>query len=648
MAWKFSCSIIALVVFIGSKSATAQVPDVSSLFSVDGFALGSRVQPDSHTYRAYRCEPSEQYPGLTWCHRSESEQSKRGAFESSHSILHSQDGSVLYTNKYLEPAFWDPNEVASDITRLTKKFGKQPNITRMPHVSGEPEGVMATWGDVLLERLDKSSIDILSTGKSAGKGIIVDFIGNFQRSAKKGLPVYRLTGGPGYVWAASFNKEGRGTLRFFAIDPASLIGPMAKDNPTPRSIPHTSGGNGLQIDRFYRQTGNWNIGYVETLQGCVATASSDDQTSIWIGANKSPDAMYVAFTSPKWKSIESGRQYGTEIRSTNGTWNGQAVGFDHGDYEGLVSENVKREFLDDLLRSSVVSLSVNGQSLSRVSLVGLKAAKDEMIACQDRTPVAGSGAGQKREAAEDSSSSGTGIFVLSKPHDSQRRGGAATVLTNYHVVRACPVLLVSLSGSKSYAAQVIAQDEQNDLALITTDLIPDSVPAFRVGARLGEAIEVYGYPLSGLLATSGNFTAGTITAMAGMGDDTRFFQISAPVQPGNSGGPVLGNVVGIVTSKLNALKLAPLTDDVAQNINFSLKAATVLSFLEANNTIPDKPFSTAPMDSPDIAADAKTYTARIVCQSTPQTSARPNSNELGQFPATPTGSDSRRLFGVGN
>ncbi|MBB3810626.1 hypothetical protein FHS81_002728 [Pseudochelatococcus contaminans] len=99
-----------------------------------------------------------------------------------------------------------------------------------------------------------------------------------------------------------------------------------------------------------------------------------------------------------------------------------------------------------------------------------------------------------------------------------------------------------------------------------------------------EYAAVFGYPLTGILTSSGNFTQGSVTALAGLRDDNRMLQISAPVQPGNSGGPLLddaGNVVGVVVSKLNALKVAAATDDLAQNVNFAIKASVVQGFLEA-------------------------------------------------------------------
>jgi hypothetical protein len=66
---------------------------------------------------------------------------------------------------------------------------------------------------------------------------LIDFIGNFSNSARWGLPIYRVSGGPGFIWAASFDPEGRGTLRFFAIDPGALLPRTAKEStaPTPDS-----------------------------------------------------------------------------------------------------------------------------------------------------------------------------------------------------------------------------------------------------------------------------------------------------------------------------------------------------------------------------------------------------------------------------
>jgi S1-C subfamily serine protease len=87
------------------------------------------------------------------------------------------------------------------------------------------------------------------------------------------------------------------------------------------------------------------------------------------------------------------------------------------------------------------------------------------------------------------------------------------------------------------------------------------------------------------LADQVNVSTGSINALAGMYNDERVLQMSAPVQPGSSGGPLFdasGNVVGVVVTKLNAKVVAEAMGDIPQNVNFALKGAVARSFLEAN------------------------------------------------------------------
>jgi serine protease Do len=144
-------------------------------------------------------------------------------------------------------------------------------------------------------------------------------------------------------------------------------------------------------------------------------------------------------------------------------------------------------------------------------------------------------------------------------------------LTNAHVVEGCEEVHVDLEGRPG-AARVVARDEKNDLALLATDLHPVQGANWRLSVRQGEDIVVYGFPLTGVLASGGNVVTGNVSALAGIGNDSRFLQISAPIQPGNSGGPLFdrnGNVVGIVVAKLNALGIASATGDIPQNVNFA-------------------------------------------------------------------------------
>jgi hypothetical protein len=214
-----------------AETPPAQTPMPDSPYVVDGLHLGGHVMLGSPDYQAYRCNPSEQFTGLTWCQRKRQEMSPRGAYGSTTTILHSADGTALYINRYLEPAFFAGNEAMDDIRRLAAKYG-EPHYVTAPAIAYAPRTLMVTWGDVVLKPLDPARTADLRLGRDVRAGILLDHIGNFQRSTSMGLPVYQVTGGPGYVWAASWDQAGRGTLRFLTID-ASRLAP----GPTPSQSP---------------------------------------------------------------------------------------------------------------------------------------------------------------------------------------------------------------------------------------------------------------------------------------------------------------------------------------------------------------------------------------------------------------------------
>ena len=177
-------------------------------------------------------------------------------------------------------------------------------------------------------------------------------------------------------------------------------------------------------------------------------------------------------------------------------------------------------------------------------------------------------------------STGTGFIVV-----------AGRALTNYHVVDGCAAMRYRNAGGTEGAARVLASDRERDLALL--EIPADAGPPlpFRRDAtmRRGEGVVTYGFPLAGLLSSGPTLTTGEISALAGLGDNQRQYQISAPVQPGNSGGPLLdmsGSVVGVIVSKLNAQRIAQRTGDIPQNVNFAVKHTEALDFLRENRVEP--------------------------------------------------------------
>ncbi|WP_338665480.1 trypsin-like peptidase domain-containing protein [Pararoseomonas sp. SCSIO 73927] len=166
------------------------------------------------------------------------------------------------------------------------------------------------------------------------------------------------------------------------------------------------------------------------------------------------------------------------------------------------------------------------------------------------------------------------------------------VLTNRHVVDGCNRVLVRGPDGRNHAAVPPARTDANlDLALLAVPGLTGPVLSFRQDPplRRGEGVVAFGYPLSGLLSSDAKLTRGEINGLAGLRDNGDQIQISAPVQPGNSGGPLLdmqGNVVGVVVSKLNAQAVAGRTGDIAQNINFAVRGERAAAFLRAAGVTP--------------------------------------------------------------
>jgi len=207
------------------------------------------------------------------------------------------------------------------------------------------------------------------------------------------------------------------------------------------------------------------------------------------------------------------------------------------------------------------------------------------------------------------SSSGTGFVVAE-----------GRVLTNNHVIAECGRLLVRNAAGRRMPGRVSATDRRRDLAVMTVPAEVGPALTFRDTpvVRRGEGVVTYSFPLSGLLSSEPTLTTGNINALAGLRDNPNNFQISAPVQPGNSGGPLLdsqANVIGVVVSKLNAARIAELTGgDIPQNVNFAVKGSEALAFLRANGVQPRTSASTgADKRAFEIGDIANPSTVAIQC-----------------------------------
>jgi TPR repeat protein len=178
-------------------------------------------------------------------------------------------------------------------------------------------------------------------------------------------------------------------------------------------------------------------------------------------------------------------------------------------------------------------------------------------------------------AAEDEpKATGTGFLIT--------RNGY--LVTNHHVVEGAGKVRVQTSAGL-LDAEVVRVDDTSDLALLKVAGTFEALPVVSSrSARLGATVATVGFPNVGLQGFEPKLSKGDISSLAGIQDDVRFFQISVPVQPGNSGGALVdvkGNVVGVVSAQLSQKAALESTGTLAQSVNYAVKSSYLLSFLEA-------------------------------------------------------------------
>lgn len=202
---------------------------------------------------------------------------------------------------------------------------------------------------------------------------------------------------------------------------------------------------------------------------------------------------------------------------------------------------------------------------------------------------------------------GSGFWVSPEGH----------LVTAKHVVEECVKVRVIDSGADRGVAVILAQDPNADVALLKADVRPARFATFRrTPSRQGEDVLVYGFPLGGTLASSGVSTTGTINALAGIGNDPSLVQISAPVQPGNSGGPMVdtsGHVLGVVVSKLDAVKIATAIGDIPQNVNFAVKSSLAMNLLDAAGVPYAISASDVRLNNADLSQQVRGIAVRLDC-----------------------------------
>ncbi len=232
-------------------------------------------------------------------------------------------------------------------------------------------------------------------------------------------------------------------------------------------------------------------------------------------------------------------------------------------------------------------------------------------------PAAAGAEGQPSKPAKAMTQSGTGFAISAAGH----------VVTNAHVVRGCVGdIQGNLGGEAPIKLRLVSSDPTNDLALLQAPSPFKEIATIRdKPVHSGDSVVAIGYPFHGMLTSDFTVTTGIVSSLSGVMNDTRYLQISAAVQPGNSGGPLFdtdGQIVGMVSAKLDALKVAKETGDLPENINFAIKTGMLRDFLD-NSAIDYRTASDAKGDlkTSDIAKNARAFTLLISCTSEEKTAS---------------------------
>lgn len=224
-------------------------------------------------------------------------------------------------------------------------------------------------------------------------------------------------------------------------------------------------------------------------------------------------------------------------------------------------------------------------------------AKELMADIERKKQVAALGPDQMPSADIAPSGFGSGLLV---------QGGY--VVTCWHVVENSKKISINGQG-KDFNASLVQKDEGNDIAILRLEGADAGASlSFSDSVKLGAQVFTMGFPHPDLQGSDVKFTMGSISGLTGPGNTPVYYQISAPLQSGNSGGPLFdeyGNLVGIVAAKLDSLKMLAATGDLTQNVNYAIKTDYLVPLLKTVDGIKIQPSQTKPVNLLSLVDELK-------------------------------------------
>jgi S1-C subfamily serine protease len=323
---------------------------------------------------------------------------------------------------------------------------------------------------------------------------------------------------------------------------------------------------------------------------CAATTSYASGIILVIGQNTA-NSWLLGFASPSF-SFTTGQSIPIDV-----IFDGQSAAriFANANSKIMMTAILPPNVARTLQRSSLMAATTGGNTyqfnltstgpllpvlancVAKIKAQGINSAGDfsvaKPVAAKSEAPSADKNAKPTRSSG--GGKTGTGFVVSPNGH----------IVTNNHVISGCGEIRGNLTGEAPATLRVVSADESNDLALLQgpAGSFKDFVKIRDRSIRSGDSVIAIGFPYHGLLTSDFTVTTGIVSSLSGILNDSRFLQITAAVQPGNSGGPLLdtsGQIVGVVSGKLDAIKFARATGNIPENINFAIKTGALRDFLD--------------------------------------------------------------------
>ncbi len=199
---------LPILVLSGHLSATGFAH--AAHYVVDGFGLGDRVATANPDYKTYSCKPGDGLADATRCERKQQRTVRGSTATVSNTLITAEDGTAIYLMAHAAPVALNRSIVQAEIDSLTREVGERPTkVDWQPAANGTPTTVVVVWGSI---KLQETSEDLGSL--PPGKDVLMLSV--------EGLPLYRISGGRGYVYCATFDASGKGQRHYVAIDASQL------------------------------------------------------------------------------------------------------------------------------------------------------------------------------------------------------------------------------------------------------------------------------------------------------------------------------------------------------------------------------------------------------------------------------------------